>query len=363
VARAFPNHHRPQLVCGPGTDRPPAESTGEPIPTLLPLCGAREPLGIFVNEVLRVRTAGGAIPWRSGKALGFYGGAPMNPHRSDFARTKRGIRVHYRLEGAGDPLVLIHGHGDTSSVWLDCLPTLADHYLVTAIDLPGHGKSDRPKTEYSLSFMAGCVADFLEATQNRPCHLVGHSLGGAVVVELALSRPSVARRLVLVDAPLPGVPHMRVLPTSLPLAIPGLGELLCAVTPRILYRAARKRSYSQTLSLATDRLESILEDGLANLKNPDRRHVFLSTLRCAIRTFVLEGRAYSEALARLDKLTLVAHGRQDALVPVSHAEATAKLIPNSTLRIIDNCGHVPQVEKTDEFCEHLLSFLALDQTR
>lgn len=280
----------------------------------------------------------------------------MSDSTSEFVFTQ-GLRIHHRIGGAGDPIVLIHGHGETSRTWLDCFPLLAKHHLVCAIDMPGHGKSDKPRTEYSLSFMAEVVIDYLQAINVETCDLIGHSLGGAVVAQLTISFPSVARRLVLVDAPIPGVSEMRLLPTSLPLAIPGLGELFCILTPKSLHKTAGQRSYFNPSAVPERKLERILEDGYARLRRPEDRYVFLSSLRSAIKTFVLERRRFEESLSQLDNMTLIVHGRQDRLIPVAHARAVGQLLPGSTLRIIDNCGHVPQVEKTVEFCEEVLSFL------
>lgn len=100
-------------------------------------------------------------------------------------------------EPVGDPVVLVHGFGGDKNSWLFVQQPLAEERAVHAVDLPGHGASGKDVGDGSLAVLAGTVAGFLDAVGIDRAHLVGHSLGGAVVAAVARSRPEKVASLVL----------------------------------------------------------------------------------------------------------------------------------------------------------------------
>ena len=100
-------------------------------------------------------------------------------------------------EPTGDPVVLVHGFGGDKNSWLFVQQPLSEERTVHALDLPGHGASGKDVGEGSLAVLAGTVAGFLDALGIERAHLVGHSLGGAVVAAVARERPGVVASLVL----------------------------------------------------------------------------------------------------------------------------------------------------------------------
>lgn len=102
------------------------------------------------------------------------------------------VVVHYQEAGQGPVLILIHGLGSSSESWNANLDTLARAYRVIAIDLPGFGKSDRPKADYSVRYLAGVVSEFIDSLGVTKVALAGNSLGGwiAALVALEESRES-----------------------------------------------------------------------------------------------------------------------------------------------------------------------------
>lgn len=125
------------------------------------------------------------------------------------------IRLAYRVSGPpdGPPLVLLHGTGEDAADWSTVLPALAATHRAYAVDLRGHGASDRPG-RYSLELMRDDVLGFLDALDLPVVDLVGHSMGGVVAYLVAQSAPDRVARLVLEDtpAPLPRVPTAPVRP-------------------------------------------------------------------------------------------------------------------------------------------------------
>jgi pyruvate dehydrogenase E2 component (dihydrolipoamide acetyltransferase) len=100
-------------------------------------------------------------------------------------------------EPGGDPVVLVHGFGGDKNSWLFVQQPLAEHHAVHALDLPGHGASDKEVGDGSLASLADTVVGFLDALGISRAHLVGHSLGGAVVAAVARSTPGRVASLTL----------------------------------------------------------------------------------------------------------------------------------------------------------------------
>ena len=108
--------------------------------------------------------------------------------------------VHY-LEGRPGPLlVLVHGLGGSAGRGGDSMRLLARSYRVVALDLPGYGKSDRPRADYSIEYQASALADFLDALEQGKAALAGNSMGGWIAALVALNRPEKVSHLILVDS-------------------------------------------------------------------------------------------------------------------------------------------------------------------
>ncbi|HEY7647960.1 MAG TPA: alpha/beta fold hydrolase, partial [Methylomirabilota bacterium] len=104
----------------------------------------------------------------------------------DVARVRDGVRLHYRRQGQGRALVLLHGFPQTSHQWRKVLPALAERFTVVAPDLRGYGDSDRPAAGYDKRTMAADVADLIRTLGLAPVVLVGHDRGGRVAHRFAL---------------------------------------------------------------------------------------------------------------------------------------------------------------------------------
>ena len=115
--------------------------------------------------------------------------------------TVEGLRIHYRTAGSGPPLILIHGIGANIFAWRLVFDQLARDYTVFALDLKGHGLSDKPSTgDYSPFGMADLVAQFMDAMAIDSAKIIGLSMGGAIGAALAIRHPSRVERLVLISA-------------------------------------------------------------------------------------------------------------------------------------------------------------------
>src|SRR5215472_8393783 len=113
-------------------------------------------------------------------------------------RTIHGYQRAYRIAGSGPAILLIHGIGDNSTTWNTVQAKLAQRFTVIAPDLLGHGKSDKPRADYSVAAYANGMRDLLSVLDIERVTVIGHSLGGGVAMQFAYQFPQLVDRLVLV---------------------------------------------------------------------------------------------------------------------------------------------------------------------
>src|SRR6201997_4113675 len=115
-------------------------------------------------------------------------------------RTIHGYKRAYRIAGSGPAILLIHGIGDNSTTWSTVQTKLAQRFTVIAPDLLGHGKSDKPRADYSVAAYANGMRDLLSVLDIDNVTVIGHSLGGGVAMQFAYQFPQLVDRLILVSA-------------------------------------------------------------------------------------------------------------------------------------------------------------------
>ena len=115
-------------------------------------------------------------------------------------RTVHGYRRAFRIAGSGPVILLIHGIGDNSTTWETVQAKLAQRFTVIAVDLLGHGQSDKPRADYSVAAYANGMRDLLSVLDIERATVVGHSLGGGVAMQFAYQFPHLVERLILVGA-------------------------------------------------------------------------------------------------------------------------------------------------------------------
>ena len=132
--------------------------------------------------------------------------APPSHQQSASHRAQvNGIRLFYRRLGQGEPVVLLHGFPETSHAWRKVIPALAERYTVIAPDLRGCGASDRPTTGYDKRTVASDVRELMRQLDLGPVNLVAHDVGMMVGYAYACAYPDQVRRLVMMEAALPGL--------------------------------------------------------------------------------------------------------------------------------------------------------------
>jgi len=266
----------------------------------------------------------------------------------------REINTRYWVLGQGSPLLLIHGLGASCDYWRYNFQALSQGYRVYAFDLPGFGRSDKRITDYSLHFAGEFVAAFLDAQGVERASLVGNSLGGVISLQFAAHYPHRVEKLVLVGSG--GFGSQIPLSFRL-LTIPILGELIaCAWGTRPGTRLTLKSIVYDPQVIRDEFVAQMA--GLARL--PRAKEMLLSVARTGIDLRGQNMKLLEPLLRRVPEVeapTLIIWGAQDPIIPVAHAHIAHQMIKNSQLHILDRCGHVPQIEKPEEFNRLVLEFL------
>ena len=276
-------------------------------------------------------------------------------------RTIHGYRRAFRIAGSGPAILLIHGIGDNSTTWSSVQSTLAQRFTVIAPDLLGHGKSDKPRADYSVAAYANGMRDLLSVLDIERVTVVGHSLGGGVAMQFAYQFPQLVDRLILVGAG--GVTKdvnfaLRI--ASLPMGSEALALLRLPLVLPALQAAGRVAGFaigSTGLGRDLPQMLRILED----LPEPTASSAFARTLRA-----VVDWRG--QVVTMLDRCYLTESvpvqliwGSRDSVIPVSHARLAHAAMPGSQLEIFEGSGHFPFHDDPDRFVEIVEQFI--DATR
>ena len=264
--------------------------------------------------------------------------------------------LSYLQAGAvGDPVVLLlHGLASDSETWDRAIePLAARGFRVLALDLIGHGRSDKPDGSYLLPDLAASVRDFLTAVGVASATLCGHSLGGAIAMAVASEYPSVVDALVLVSA---GGLGREVHPLLRAAALPAAPLVLRAVTRPRLRRLYSDARVHRALRLTDDNLVNLRRAGRA-IGAADGRSSFFASLRGVIEPGGQRGSFVDMGLLSPDLLTLFVWNEGDPVIPVAHARAAHAHLPGSRLVVFPGGGHEPHRRNAARFAEEVAAFL------
>jgi 2-hydroxy-6-oxonona-2,4-dienedioate hydrolase len=252
-----------------------------------------------------------------------------------------GAKIHYIEAGAGPTVILLHGLGGSAQNWALNIAPLAAKFHVVVPDQIGFGKSDKPLITYHIGTYVDFLDQFCKQLKIDRASLVGVSMGGWVAAAYTIAFPSRVDRLVLIDAAGYAPPanfDMRTLYGLNPSTREGMKQLVT----RVFYNKA----------LATD---AVIDQALAQRINAGDGYTINSIIESIIRgEDLLDNRVQV-----IKQPTLIFWGREDGLIPLADGERFNKEIPNSTLLVFDQCGHVPNMEKAAEFNAAVLKFLTL----
>lgn len=256
-----------------------------------------------------------------------------------------GVGIHCLIAGpaGAPPVVFVHGLGGSLATWSLNLPAFAERFRICALDLPGAGASDKPQAGYEVASLADTVARVLEALGPDwlPANLVGHSLGGAVALALAGRFPGRVRRLVLVDSAGLG---------------PDIDGALLGMMREEPTQAGVRAELSKFFAQPGFVQQALVEQMYEQRTQPGAQEALVKTIDAAFGggTQRIDLR---DTLATSPAPVLVVWGADDAVIPVSHAQA-ATLAPQGRVEVFEACGHCPHIERGEAFNALALSFLS-----
>ncbi len=257
-----------------------------------------------------------------------------------------GVNTHYYEAGAGEALILLHGGGagaDSFGNWRDCLNSFAEHYHVYAVDMIGFGFTDKPDPrDYSYTQQARNehIIAVIETLGLAPVSLIGNSMGGCTSMGVALERPDLVNKLVLMGSAGVRAPISDELKAIMnyDYTTDGMVRIVRGLTNPDFMFDNELINYRHGLSIREDTKQAY--------------NAVMGWIRD-------QGGLYYEDdyMARITQKTLVVNGKLDKVVPLGSAYRLLELVENSWGYIIPECGHWAMIEKPQQFTAASLSFL------
>jgi pimeloyl-ACP methyl ester carboxylesterase len=262
-----------------------------------------------------------------------------------------GMEVHYRDEGPQSdsiPIVLIHGTGSSLHTFDAWAAELSRNRRLIRMDLPGYGLTGPfPDRNYSLENYLGFIDNFLKALNIDTCILGGNSLGGGISWRYTLQHPEKIESLILINAS--GYPaEAKSRPLAFQLAeIPLLKNAFTYITPRSVAKSSVENVYADKTKVSEELVDRYFELTL----RAGNRQAFVD--RLAVNH---QSDTYKQ-IPLIEQPTLIIWGDQDQLIPVEMAYNFQKDLPNNSLKILNQVGHVPMEEAPFLSLEPVRSFL------
>ncbi len=251
------------------------------------------------------------------------------------------MKLHYKVSGKGEPLVILHGLFGTLENWGGQIKALSEHFTVYAVDLRNHGLSPW-SAQMDYPAMRDDLVEFLDDHGLEQVLLLGHSMGGKAAMQLALDHPLRIRKLIVVD-----------------------------IAP-VRYQANHNEVFKGLFNVELNHIKSRSEADKAlaeYIDEPGVRQFLLKNLYRDHNHFAwrmnLNGlnKAYDEVAEapsshnHYQGETLFIKGGNSDYIQESHRHAIMKFFPNAKARVMDGVGHWPHAEKPAVFTKLLLRFL------
>jgi len=257
-----------------------------------------------------------------------------------------GVKIYYVEKGQGEPILLLHGFALSTEAWKNQIQEFSKNYRVIAIDLPGFGYSDRSMSiNYSRRSQAEFVNRFMEATRITRAVVVGHSMGGGIAAQLALAHPEKVGKLVLVDsAGYEKVPER-------------WGAINIPIFDRFVARFFIMNKFAATRLLG----KAYFDDKKMTRELVDQflRPAYVKDSLQVLIKMTLDQRTedFPNKIKDIKQSTFILWGREDEIIGAGSAERFHFDIKVSQLVIMPDVGHLPFLERPDQFNAYLTEFL------
>jgi len=273
--------------------------------------------------------------------------------------TIHGHRRAFVKAGSGPAVLLLHGMGCDHTTWEPVIEKLARRHTVIAPDLLGHGRSDKPRADYSVGGYANGMRDLLTVLGIDKATVVGHSLGGGVAMQFGYQFPERTERLILVA---PGGLGPEVTPIIRAVTLPGFHTVMGVLTlPGLrqlttgMLRAAAKSDQAALRDL--DEIAGIVD----NLRDPGARRALKHVVRACVdlrgQIITMVDRAY---LTREMPMCVI-WGSDDLVIPTKHADHVRRTAETAEVKIVADAGHFPHKDHPAEFVRHVERFIRTNE--
>lgn len=263
------------------------------------------------------------------------------------------IGLYHEIYGTGRPLLCIHGFGASLYSWRNFVAPFGKDNQLILIDLKGCGKSPKPKdTKYSTGDHADLLKQFILEYDLKDLTLIGNSLGGALSLLITIRLTEAGelwrlRSIVLIDA---GA-YKQYIPSFLRLlSLPILNAPAYVLPGRLIAERVLRLAYYDPKKITQEQIKAYANP----LSEPGARHALIQT------AMKLVPPNFDELAAKYKQIqlpTLIIWGRQDKIIPLIVGEMLDRDIPNSILKVIEQCGHAPQEEKPEETIALISDFI------
>jgi len=242
-----------------------------------------------------------------------------------------GRRIRYLKLGSADgpPIVFVHGFGGDLNNWLFNQEALAENHTTYAIDLPGHGGSSKDVGVGDLASMTAALAGWLDALKIARAHFVGHSLGGAVCLQLAAAKPDMAASATLICPA-------------------GLGPDIAIDFINGFIEASRGKKLEPVLQMLVANPALVTRDMIEDVlkfKRIDGVDAALRKMRDALFPGGRQAGSLRDSIGKLKAPVQVIVGTKDRVIPAAHAQG---LPGGVTVHVLENAGHMPHMEAASE---------------
>jgi pimeloyl-ACP methyl ester carboxylesterase len=241
-----------------------------------------------------------------------------------------GQNIYYQKLGHGKDLIMLHGWKQNVSTFHSVSEILKQHFTLWLIDMPGFGRSENPKENFTVEDYAKIVAEFIKENKIEKPHLLGHSVGGNIAITFAAENGEIIDKLVL--------------------------ESSSGIRP--------KKTFGKLIIYLLAKIFHFLVPNIFKIKDKIRRKLYWKLESDYLNAGALKGTLINilnenleSSLPKIKNPTLLIWGQNDEQVKVKYAKQMYKAIPNSKLEILENTAHFPHTENPKKFLYYVLDFL------
>ena len=258
-----------------------------------------------------------------------------------------GMDIHIERKGFGSPILLVHGLG-SPLVWDRLIGPLAQSFDVIAVDLPGFGNSSTPPAPFSTQQYADFLFHLIATLQLQRTSILGVSYGGQIALTFAFDHQNRIDKLILVASSGLG-------PRNSVFASSPVWMIVSFLVKNVIFKSTMMIRWFSRFAFfdLTKRPDDLAEQFCHALGQKGRKETWLQCAHNVLRT----ENDFSNRLSTLTIPILLVWGKEDCIVPVRWAHEFQKFLPNSSLKILERCGHSLPLEKQAELCNEVRGFL------